>query len=65
MSVALSKNLVSHLLNTTNPHLFPTFLSPYPLENTPKLVEVRRKGLRARFLGLEIRRNVVKNEKIL
>ena len=38
---------------------------PYPHRILPNLVEVLRKGLRARFLGLEIRRNVVKDEKIL
>ena len=43
----------------------PLLRAPYPLKVLPILVEVRRKGLRARFLSLEIRRNVVKNEKIL
>ena len=40
-------------------------VAPYILNTAPNLVKVRRKGLDARFLSLEIRRNVVKNEKIL
>ena len=65
MCVELFANIVLTALNVVKAPPYYHLFTLYPLEILPNSLKLYIKGLRARFLGLEIRRNVVKNEKIL